>query len=74
MIKYGASPARQCGDKSACMTSGAVKRVFAVGDWTMRYCPLAMKCKLDSPWLGPYLVVAITGGPLGFSYNRTHQY
>ena len=25
----------------------AVKHVFAVGDWTMRYYPPAKKCKLD---------------------------
>ena len=24
----------------------AVKRVFAIGDWTLRYCPPAKKCKL----------------------------
>ena len=34
----------------------AVKRVLAVGDWTAGYYPRAKKCKLDSPWLGPYLV------------------
>ena len=27
----------------------AVKRVFAVGDWTLRYYPPAKKCKLHSP-------------------------
>ena len=43
----------------------AVKRVFAVGDWTMRYYPPAKKCKLDSPWLGHYLVVAIVGWVIG---------
>ena len=44
---------------------GAVKRVFAVGDWTMRYYPPAKKCKLDSPWLGPYLVVSLAGWAVG---------
>ena len=39
----------------------AVKRVFAVGDWTLRYYPPTKKCKLDSPWLGPYLVVSFAG-------------
>ena len=43
----------------------AVKGVFAVGDWTMRYYPPAKKCKLDSPWLGPYLVVSLTGWDIG---------
>ena len=43
----------------------AVKRVFTIGDWTMRYYPLAQKCKLDSPWLGPYLVVSIAGLGIG---------
>ena len=43
----------------------AVKHVFAIGDWTMRYYPPAKKCKLDSPWLGPYLVVALTGWAVG---------
>ena len=39
----------------------AVKRIFTIGDWTMRYYRPAKKCKLDSPWLGPYLVVSIAG-------------
>ena len=39
----------------------AVRRLFAVGDWTMRYYPPAKKCKLDSPWVGPYLVVSLVG-------------
>ena len=34
----------------------AVKRVFVVGDWT---------CKLDSPWMGPYLVVSLAGWAMG---------
>ena len=33
----------------------AVKRIFTFGDWTMRYYPPAVKCKLDPPWLSPYL-------------------
>ena len=41
----------------------AVKRVF--GDWTMKYYPPPKECKLDSPWLGPYLVVSLTGWALG---------
>ena len=43
----------------------AVRRGFAVGDWTLRYYPLAKKCKLDSPWLGPYLVVSLAGWAVG---------
>ena len=41
----------------------AVKRVFAVGDWTL-ILPPTNKCKLDSPcgWDPPYLVVSL--GPL----------
>ena len=39
----------------------AVRRLFAVGDWIMRYCPPAKKCNLDSPWVGPYLVVSLVG-------------
>ena len=27
----------------------AVRRLFAVGDWIMRYYPPAKKCNLDSP-------------------------
>ena len=43
----------------------AVKRVFAVGDWTLRYYPPAKKCKLDSPWMGPYLVMSLAGWAVG---------
>ena len=39
----------------------AVKCVFAVGDWTMRYYLPVKKCKLDLAWLGSYLVVSLTG-------------
>ena len=31
----------------------------------MRYYPLAKKCKLDSPWVGPYLVVSLAGWAAG---------
>ena len=31
----------------------------------MQYYPPAKKCKLDSPWLGSYLVVSIAGWPIG---------
>ena len=35
----------------------AVKRDFTVGDWVMRYYSPAKKCKLDPPWIGPYLII-----------------
>ena len=31
----------------------------------MRYYPAAKKCKLDSVWAGPYLVVSIIGWAVG---------
>ena len=45
----------------------AMKRIFTVGEWTMRYYPLAKtkKCKLDSLWLGPCLVVSLCGCAVG---------
>ena len=43
----------------------AVKRDFAVGDWVMRYYSPAKKCKLDSPWIGPYLIVSFMGWTIG---------
>ena len=43
----------------------AVRRLFAVGDWVLRYYTPAKKCKLDSAWFGPYLVVSLTGWALG---------
>ena len=36
----------------------AVMRLFAVGDWVMRYYTPAKKCKLYSAWIGPYLIVS----------------
>ena len=39
----------------------AVRRLFAVGDWALHYYPPAKKCKLDSAWVGPYLVVSLAG-------------
>ena len=38
---------------------------FAVGDWVLRYYTPAKKCKLDSAWVGTYLVVSLTGWALG---------
>ena len=43
----------------------AVKRLFAVGDWVMRYYAPAKKCTLDSAWIGPYLIVSLIGWALG---------
>ena len=43
----------------------AVQRLFAIGDWVMRYYPAAKKCKLDLVWVGPYLVVSIVGWAVG---------
>ena len=43
----------------------AVKRKFTVGDWVMRYYAPAKKCKLDSAWIGPYLVVSFMGWTIG---------
>ena len=43
----------------------AVKRNFKVGDWVMRYYAPAKKCKLDSAWIGPYLIVSFMGWKIG---------
>ena len=43
----------------------AVKLIFSLGDWVMRYYAPAKKCKLDSAWIGPYLVVSFLGWTLG---------
>ena len=43
----------------------SVKRLFAVGDWGMRFYTPAKKCKLDSAWIGPYLIVSLIGWALG---------
>ena len=47
----------------------AVKRLFAVGDWVMRYYTPAKKCKLDSAWIGPYLIVSLIGWALGLEWS-----
>ena len=36
-----------------------------MGDWVLRYYSPAKKCKLDSAWVGPYLVVSLAGWALG---------
>ena len=38
-----------------------VKRIFTFSDGTVWYCPLAVMCKLASPWLSPYLLVSLCG-------------
>ena len=43
----------------------AVRRLFAIGDWVMRYYPAGKKCKLHSIWAGPYLIVATLGWTVG---------
>ena len=43
----------------------AVRRMLAVGDWVLRYYSPANKCKLYSAWVGPYLVVSLSGWALG---------
>ena len=43
----------------------AVRCIFAIGDWVMRYYPSGKKCKLDSIWTGPYLIVATLGWTVG---------
>ena len=43
----------------------AVRRLFAVGDWALRYYSPAKKCKLDSAWVGRYLVVSLAGWAVG---------
>ena len=42
-----------------------VRRLFAIGDWVMCCYPAAKKCKLDSVWVGPFLVVSIFGWAVG---------
>ena len=43
----------------------AVRWLFEVGDWALRYYSPAKKCKLDSAWVGPYLVVSLAGWAVG---------
>ena len=47
----------------------AVRRLFAVGDWALRYYSPAKKCKLDSAWVGPYLVVSLAGWAIGIQLH-----
>ena len=43
----------------------AARHLFAIGNWVMRHYPSGKKCKLDSIWAGPYLVVATLGWTVG---------
>ena len=43
----------------------AVKHLFAVGGWIIRYYPPAKKCKLGSPWIGPHLIVSLARWAVG---------
>ena len=43
--------------------------LFAVGDWTLRYYSPARKCRLDSAWVGPYLVVSLAGWAVGIQLH-----
>ena len=47
----------------------ALRWMFAVGDWVLRYYSPAKKCKLDSAWVGPYLVVSLAGWALGIQLH-----
>ena len=40
-----------------------------VGDWVLRYYSPAKKCKLDSAWVGPYLVVSLADWVLGIQLH-----
>ena len=52
------------------MTAGPSNVFFSLGDWVMRYYAPAKKCKLDSAWIGPYLVVSFLGWTLGIQKWR----
>ena len=47
----------------------SVRRLFAVGYWALRYYSPAKKCKLDSAWVGPYLVVSLAGWAVGIQLH-----
>ena len=62
-VRRHSGQAMQC-QKRLC-DRRAVRRLFAVGDWVLRYYTPAKKCKLDSAWVGPYLIVSLAGWALG---------
>ena len=43
----------------------AVRWLFTMWDWVLRYYSPAKKCKLDSDWVGPYLGVSLAVWALG---------
>ena len=55
---------RLCSDRNGSRI-GELFGLFAVGDWALRYYSPAKKCKLDSAWVGPYLVVSLAGWAVG---------
>ena len=64
MIRCVPTPAWMCDDRNASITlydPRGVNRIFTFSDWTARYCYPAVACKLDSPWLSPYLFVSLCG-------------
>ena len=58
MIRSVVMQVRQFGDKNDFMISGLSNVCLLLGTG-LRYYPPAKKCKLDSPWMGPYLVVSL---------------
>ena len=40
-----------------------------MGDWVLCYYPPVKKCKLDSAWVDPYLVVSLAGWALGIQLH-----
>ena len=64
-IIAGSHPSLAVQQQKRLFDQRAVRRLFAVCDWVMRYYPAAKKCKLDSVWVGPSLVVSIVGWVVG---------
>ena len=61
---------RRCGDRRGSMIGRLSNRFFfVVGDWVLRYYSPAKKCKLDSAWFGPYLVVSLAGWAVGIQLH-----
>ena len=40
-----------------------------MGDWALRYYSPSKKCKLDSAWVSPYLVVSLAGLAVGIQLH-----
>ena len=51
----------------------AVRCLIALGDWVMRFYRAEKKCKLDSIWAGPYLIVATLGWTVGIQRQPDEQ-